>query len=64
MKHETHAVHSDAAGKRNGRPAQGSDSPVVQAMIHQPPSPTDPMGMYTGKPVHNREKPVQDADDL
>ena len=25
---------------------------------------TDPFGSYTGKPLENDEKPVQDADDL
>ena len=25
---------------------------------------TDPQGSYTGKPADNREKPVQDVDDL
>ncbi len=29
-----------------------------------PPSPTDPQGSYTGKPMEMGEKPVQDADDL
>ncbi len=28
------------------------------------PSPTDPMGMYTGRPMDLYEVPVQDADDL
>ena len=30
----------------------------------EPPSPTDPQGSYTGKPMDPRERPVQDADDL
>ncbi len=28
------------------------------------PSPADPQGSYTGRPLDPRERPVQDADDL
>ena len=37
---------------------------LVTRLIHQLPSKTDPMGMYTGHPVDEYEGPVQDADDL
>lgn len=37
---------------------------VINRMIQTPPSPTDPNGSYTGKPMKRGEKPVQDADDL
>lgn len=39
-------------------------SPVVESIIHSPPSHTDPQGMYTGKPWNENDEPVQDADDL
>jgi len=39
-------------------------NPVIQQIIHQKPSVTDPDGSYTGKPDNKDEKPVQDADDL
>lgn len=44
--------------------APGEAQAVVQAIIDQPPSPTDPQGSYTGRPAEPGEKPVQDADDL
>lgn len=37
---------------------------VVEKMIAQPPSRTDPNGSYTGKPVEYGAVPVQDVDDL
>lgn len=37
---------------------------IIQEIVNQPPSPTDPNGSYTGKPKDKREVPVQDADDL
>lgn len=40
------------------------NAPLVNEMVNQPPSPTDPQGMYTGNPMDEREVPVQDADDL
>lgn len=40
------------------------NSRLVNDMVNQPPSQTDPMGMYTGNPMNEMEVPVQDADDL
>lgn len=37
---------------------------VIQAIVRQPASDTDPDGSYTGRPKNKNEKPVQDADDL
>lgn len=37
---------------------------ITKEIANQPPSPTDPDGSYTGKPVDSHEQPVQDADDL
>ena len=37
---------------------------IVREIAQTPPSPTDPNGSYTGKPMDEEEKPVQDADDL
>jgi len=37
---------------------------IAKEIANQPPSPTDPNGSYTGKPVDKHEQPVQDADDL
>ena len=37
---------------------------LMKKLIDTPPSPTDPAGSYTGKPVDPAERPVQDADDL
>ena len=39
-------------------------NPTVRAIVLQPPSGTDPSGSYTGKPLDETERPVQDADDL
>lgn len=36
----------------------------VRQMINEAPSPTDPLGSWTGKPAEEYETPVQDADDL
>ncbi len=36
----------------------------VSPLTPEPPSPTDPQGSYTGKPMDPLERPVQDADDL
>ncbi|MEG0691879.1 MAG: hypothetical protein RR444_02230 [Oscillospiraceae bacterium] len=41
-----------------------TNSAVVNAIVNQPPSKSDPNGSYTGKPLNEYEKPVQDADDL
>ncbi len=35
-----------------------------KTLTPEPPSPTDPQGSYTGKPMDPLERPVQDADDL
>lgn len=40
------------------------NSPLVNAIVNQPPSDTDPCGSYTGRPMDENETPVQDADDL
>lgn len=37
---------------------------MVKQIIGDPVSFTDPMGSYTGRPVNETDKPVQDADDL
>ena len=37
---------------------------IAREIANQPPSPTDPNGSYTGKPVDQHEQPMQDADDL
>ena len=37
-------------------------NPTVRAIVLQPPSGTD--RSYTGKPLDETERPVQDADDL
>jgi hypothetical protein len=37
---------------------------VVRKIIEIPPSPSDPLGSWTGKPANPKEVPVQDADDL
>ncbi|MBR4282301.1 MAG: hypothetical protein IKT35_01155 [Clostridia bacterium] len=38
--------------------------PTIRAgMVTNPPSPTDVLGSYTGRPI-DFSKPVQDADDL
>ena len=39
-------------------------TPTVRAIVLQPPSGTAPRGSYTGKPLDETERPVQDADDL
>ena len=39
-------------------------NPTVRAIVLQPPSGTDPSGSYTGKPLDETDRPVQDADDL
>lgn len=43
---------------------QHISNPIVQAIINEPYSATDPNGSYTGKPKDKNEVPVQDADDL
>lgn len=37
---------------------------VVDTIVHQPASDTDPQGSWTGRPEDLDEAPVQDADDL
>ena len=40
-------------------------APTQRALdVFPAPSQTDVNGSYTGKPMHKRETPVQDADDL
>ena len=47
--------------KRNQR----VPAPTERALdVFTPPSQTDVNGSYTGRPMHEKEKPVQDADDL
>ena len=44
---------------------QRTPAPTQRALdVFPAPSQTDVNGSYTGKPMHKREKPVQDADDL
>lgn len=54
--------------KKNIRPQQEAaariEDPVVREIVMQLPSGTDPNGSYTGKPLNEWERPVQDADDL
>lgn len=54
--------------KKNTQPQQDAaariGNPTVRAIVLQLPSGTDPNGSYTGKPLNETEKPVQDADDL
>lgn len=40
------------------------NAPIVNAIVNQPPSDTDPSGSYTGRPMNENETPIQDADDL
>ena len=37
---------------------------IVQSIVQQPASDTDPQGSWTGRPENEDEIPVQDADDL
>lgn len=37
---------------------------LLNSIVNQTPSQTDPYGSYTGVPVNEFEVPVQDADDL
>lgn len=37
---------------------------LLNGILNQPPSNTDPMGSYTGLPADQYEVPEQDADDL
>ncbi|MEG1782141.1 MAG: hypothetical protein RR253_02705 [Oscillospiraceae bacterium] len=55
-------VHRDKSARNRGDIVL--KSPVIQSIIHSPPSPTDPNGSYTGIPRDRYSKPVQDADDL
>lgn len=36
----------------------------VEAIVNMAPSQTDPQGSYTGNPLNEDERPVQDQDDL
>ena len=45
--------------------AQRVPAPTQRALgVYNAPSNTDVNGSYTGRPKNEREKPVQDADDL
>ena len=37
---------------------------IIDSIVNQPASDTDPLGSYTGHPVDEGDIPVQDADDL
>lgn len=37
---------------------------VIDSIINEPASNTDPLGSYTGRPMDEGAEPVQDADDL
>ncbi len=54
--------------KKNQIPSQTAAlkirNAVVRAIVRQKPSKTDPNGSYTGRPLDETERPVQDADDL
>ena len=51
--------------KTNKNEFQRIPAPTKRALgIFNPPSNTDVNGSYTGKPKHEKEIPVQDADDL
>lgn len=49
---------------QNKQPVATGNSDIVNAIVNQKPSKTDPNGSYTGKPLNPYEVPVQDADDL
>ena len=40
------------------------ETDIVEQMMKEGPSQTDPLGSWTGKPENIYEVPVQDADDL
>lgn len=42
----------------------GRKKKKVTPLAPSGPSKTDPLGMYTGVPLDEDERPVQDADDL
>ena len=44
------------------KPKNATDAAIEAISIE--PSSTDPLGMYTGKPIDENENPVQDGDDL
>ncbi len=46
------------------QPKAETGIPVVDDIVNQPPSRSDPNGSYTGNPLNSYEVPVQDADDL
>lgn len=46
------------------RPHPVKNCSAVNRIVNQAPSDTDPFGSYTGKPIDEYERPVQDADDL
>ena len=51
--------------KSGKKSVQRAPAPTERALdVFTPPSQTDVNGSYTGRPMHEKEKPVQDADDL
>lgn len=40
------------------------NDPLVNSIVNQLPSDSDPSGSYTGRPMNENDIPVQDADDL
>lgn len=47
------------------KPSERVPAPTKRALgVFNAPSDTDVNGSYTGRPKNEREKPVQDADDL
>ena len=50
--------------KREKKRRNQPQSDAVEQMINEAPSPTDPLGSWTGKPSDEYEVPAQDADDL
>lgn len=40
------------------------NDPLVNDIVNQPPSDSDPNGSYTGRPMNENDTPTQDADDL
>jgi hypothetical protein len=53
---------NDNKGKRSK--AQRKAEAAVESFVSQSSSKNDPFGSYTGHPENEKDKPVQDADDL
>ena len=62
--YQKHAPGQTKSGSVLFMKRKKSAEQIAKEIANQPPSPTDPNGSYTGKPVDRGEKPVQDADDL